>query len=148
MKRGELLGKMITLATAAHAGQFDKAERPYILHCLAVLHILNEDDEELQCIAVGHDLFEDTKTTVEELVEAGFTERVIVGILALTKMPGQSHKQYVEKVLESRDAMLVKSADLKHNSDITRLKGITEKDIARMAKYMKFYTAIQAELQN
>lgn len=146
MERGVLIGKMITLATAAHAGQFDKAQRPYILHCLAVLNILNSDDEELQCIAVGHDLFEDTKVTIEDLVEEGFTERVVTGILRMTKMPGESYKQYVEKVLDSKDAMIVESADLKHNSDITRLKGISDKDIERTAKYMKFYTTIQAAL--
>ena len=31
----------------------------------------------------------------------------------------------------------MKIADLKHNSDITRLKKITEKDIARVEKYQK-----------
>jgi hypothetical protein len=31
----------------------------------------------------------------------------------------------------------VKIADLKHNSDLTRLKKITEKDIARVEKYQK-----------
>lgn len=34
-------------------------------------------------------------------------------------------------------ARKVKIADLKHNSDLTRLKKITEKDIARVEKYQK-----------
>jgi hypothetical protein len=34
-------------------------------------------------------------------------------------------------------------ADLRHNSDIRRLKGITEKDIARIEKYMKFYNELK-----
>jgi hypothetical protein len=42
--------------------------------------------------------------------------------------------------------MLVKSADLRHNTDIRRLKGVTEKDIERVAKYHKFYLEIQARL--
>lgn len=146
MTKGELLGKMIVLATNAHAGQFDKAGVPYILHVLEVLHGIHSDDEELQCIAVGHDLLEDTKTTIEDLVELGMSERIIKGILALTKMPGESYKQYQAKVFDSRDAMLVKKSDLKHNSDIRRLKGVTEKDITRMAKYMAFYTEIEVRL--
>lgn len=146
MKKGELLGKMIVLATNAHAGQFDKAGEPYILHVLEVLHGVRLQDEEIQCIAVGHDLFEDTKTTVEDLVEIGSTERIVAGILALTKQNGESYNSYRAKVLANTDAMIVKQSDLRHNSDITRLKGITEKDISRMAKYMAFYTEIEAEL--
>jgi len=147
MKRGELLGKMIVQATNAHAGQFDKAGQPYILHVLEVLHGVRTQDEEIQCIAVGHDLFEDTSTTVEDLVELGCTTRIVQGILALTKQNGESYKTYKSKVLANRDAMIVKQSDLRHNSDITRLKGITEKDVTRMGKYMAFYTEIEAELQ-
>lgn len=147
MKKGELLDKFIVCATNAHAGQFDKGGKPYILHVLTVLHGVMDEDEEIQCIAVGHDLFEDTKTTVDDLVELGATERIIRGILSLTKQNGESYKSYKSKVLDCRDAMIVKRQDLKHNSDITRLKGVTDKDIARMAKYMAFYTEIEAALK-
>lgn len=146
MKKGELLDKFIVHATNAHAGQFDKAGKPYILHVLTVLYGVMNEDEEIQCIAVGHDLFEDTETTVEDLVNLGATERIITGILSLTKQNGESYNSYKRKVLDSRDAMIVKKQDLKHNSDITRLKGITEKDIKRMTKYMTFYTEIEVEL--
>jgi len=145
MKKGELLGRFLVLATNAHAGQFDKGGHPYILHVLEVLHGVRDEDEEIQCIAVGHDLFEDTKTTVEDVIEIGATSRIIEGILALTKQRGESYATYKKKVLSNKDAMKVKKSDLKHNSDIRRLKGVTEKDIARMAKYMAFYTEIEAE---
>jgi hypothetical protein len=36
--------------------------------------------------------------------------------------------------------------DLRHNSDIRRLKGITEKDVARIAKYHQFYLEIKERL--
>jgi (p)ppGpp synthase/HD superfamily hydrolase len=147
MKKGEMLGKMIVLATNAHAGQFDKGGQPYILHPLSVMHLTGSQDEEIQCIAVGHDIVEDCKITWEDLIEEGFSDRVIKGIMALTKMPGESFSNYKKKVFENRDAMIVKKADLKHNSDITRLKGVQEKDFQRMAKYMLFYTEIEAKLQ-
>jgi len=38
MAKGEMLSKMITLATTAHHGQYDKGGRPYILHPLTVMH--------------------------------------------------------------------------------------------------------------
>jgi len=146
MKKGELLGKFIVLATNAHAEQFDKAEVPYILHVLEVLHGVRDEDEEIQCIAVGHDLFEDTDVTVEDLLELGATARIIEGILALTKQNGESYATYKRKVLANRDAMKVKKSDLRHNSQLSRLKGITERDVKRMGRYMTFYAEIEMEL--
>jgi GTP diphosphokinase / guanosine-3',5'-bis(diphosphate) 3'-diphosphatase len=147
MKKGELLSKAIHLATNAHHGQFDKGGNPYILHVFAVMNLLENPDEELQCIALLHDVIEDTKTTFSELREAGFTERVIAAVNLLTKHRGQSYEEYQAGVFSNIDAMKVKRADLTHNSDIRRLKGISEKDIERMAKYHRFYLEIQSKLQ-
>jgi (p)ppGpp synthase/HD superfamily hydrolase len=146
MKKGEMLGKMLVIATNGHAGQFDRGGAPYILHPLKVMHYLKSNDEEEMCIALGHDLFEDTKVTRQQLIDAGISLRVVYGILALTKMPGQSLEEYKEQVFANNDAMKVKRADLRHNSDIRRLKGVTEKDLARIAKYHQFYLEIEAKL--
>ena len=54
----KLLSEAIKLATNFHDGQFDKAGVPYILHCIKVMHYLKTDDEELQCIAILHDILE------------------------------------------------------------------------------------------
>lgn len=146
MKKGELLGRVLVLATNAHAGQFDRGGNPYILHPLKVMHYLKTDDEELQCMALLHDVIEDTKTTWRDLEEIGCTERVINGVRALTKQPGQTYDEYKEIVFANEDAMRVKLCDLRHNTDIRRLKGVTQKDIDRMAKYNQFYLEIQARL--
>ena len=142
-----MLDKMLHIAVNAHHGQFDKGGKPYILHPLKVMHYLKTDDEELMCMALGHDVIEDTSTTYKELREAGMTERVIEGIKALTKQPGQTYEEYKEGVFSNPDAMRVKMADLRHNTDIRRLKGVTEKDIARIAKYQTFYMEIKAKLE-
>lgn len=142
-----MLSAMLVLAVNGHAGQFDKGGNPYILHPMKVMHYLKTTDEELMCMAVGHDLIEDTKTTYQDLRDAGISERVIAGIKALTKQPGQTYEEYKQGVFSNRDAMLVKQADLRHNTDIRRLKGITEKDIARNVKYQQFYLEIEARLQ-
>jgi (p)ppGpp synthase/HD superfamily hydrolase len=147
MRKGEMLGKMLVLATNAHAGQFDRGGNPYILHPLKVMHYLKTDDEELMCMALGHDVVEDTSVTFKDLREAGMSERVIEGIRSLTKMPGQTYDEYKAVVFANRDAMRVKLADLRHNTDIRRLKGVTEKDIARMAKYHQFFVEIKARLE-
>jgi len=125
----------------------DKQGQPYILHPLKVLSLLKTDDEELQCIAVGHDLIEDTDTTVKDIYEMTESSRVVNGISALSKTGhGETYEQYKEKVFASRDAMLVKLADLTHNTDIRRLHGISEKDIKRLDRYCKFYTEIKERL--
>jgi len=146
MKKGELLGKVLVLATNAHAGQFDRGGKPYILHPLKVMHYLKSDDEELMCVALLHDVVEDTKTTWADLKEIGCTDRVLDAVSALTKMPGQSYDDYKEEVFLNEDAMRVKMADLRHNTDIRRLKGVTQKDLDRLAKYNQFYLELQAKL--
>lgn len=147
MIKGEMLAKALVIATNAHAGQFDKGGAPYILHPLKVMHYLKSTDEELQCIALLHDVIEDTDVTYIDLGVEGMGLRVIEGVMALTKQRGFSYDQYKDQVFKNMDAMRVKMADLRHNSDIRRLKGVSEKDIARVAKYMQFYTEIQAKLQ-
>jgi len=147
MKKGHMLATMLVIVTNAHDGQFDKGGAPYILHPLKVMHYLKTDDEELMCMALGHDVIEDTKVTYKDLRDAGISERVILGIRAMTKQPGQTLEEYKEQIFASPDAMKVKMADLRHNSDIRRLKGVTEKDIARMAKYHTFYLEIKAKVE-
>lgn len=146
MKKGEMLNTMLVIATNAHNGQFDKGGNPYILHPLKVMHYLKSDDEELMCMALGHDVIEDTSVTYKDLRDAGISERVITGITALTKQRGQTYEEYKECIFANPDAMRVKLADLRHNTDIRRLKGVTEKDIARMTKYHTFYMEIRARL--
>lgn len=145
--RAEMLGKMIVIATNAHAGQLDKGGSPYILHTLAVMGMVKSNDLEVKAIAVGHDLFEDTSVTKQELLDAGISQRVVDGILSMTKMPGETFDEYKQKVKNNKDAILVKMADLRHNSDITRLKGLTAKDFERTARYMQFYSELQEVIE-
>ncbi len=140
--KGELLNKMLVLATNAHAGQYDKAGQPYILHPLKVMHYLKSDDEELNCIALGHDLIEDTSVTYLQLKQE-FTPRIASAILTLTKVDFETYDDYKRCIKTNIDAVRVKMADLRHNSDIRRLKGVTEKDIARTARYHQFYLELK-----
>lgn len=143
MKRGEALNKMLVLATTKLDGIFDKGGAPYILHCLKVMYYLKTDDEELQCIGLGHDLVEDTDVTYQQLREMGFSERVITGIRAMTKVPGETNEEYLARIMANQDAIRCKLADLRHNSDIRRLKGVTEKDVKRIAKYHSMYMVLK-----
>lgn len=138
-----MLSNAILLATKAHFGQYDRGGKPYILHSLVVLHKLRSNDEELQAGAVLHDVVEDTGTTYKDLRDAGMSERVVDMVRGVTKVPGETPEEYEERVLANYDSMRIKEADLQHNSDIRRLKGVTEKDVARTVKYQKFFTKIR-----
>lgn len=141
----KFLDLAITTAVEGHAGQFDKGGNPYILHCLAVMSMVESTESEVRQIAVMHDLIEDNKQfTYAKLRELGFSERVIEGIRAMTKIPGESYEEYLARVAANRDTVLVKLADLTHNTDIRRLKGATEKDIQRTAKYYTAFLHLRA----
>jgi guanosine-3',5'-bis(diphosphate) 3'-pyrophosphohydrolase len=148
LKKGEMIDKMIRLAVKGHAGQFDKGGNPYILHVLKVMDNLHSDDEELQCIAIGHDLIEDTKVTAKEMLRQGMSPRVVTAIEMLTKRKGQTDEEYLGLILSSIDCMRVKKADLQHNSDIRRLKGVRPKDITRIIKYHDMWLKIDAKLKS
>ena len=57
----------------------------------------------------------------------------------LTHGKGESYSDYIEDIATNYDAIRVKRKDLKHNSTITRLKGITLKDQDRILKYHSAY---------
>lgn len=137
--------KMLGIVATAFAGKFDKAGEPYFNHCYTVMKLLGENAcEERKQIALGHDLFEDTDITAAFLRVEGFSERVIEGIMAMTKHRGQSYEEYQEQVIFNKDAPFVKCADLTHNSDIRRIKGEPDqKDFERTKKYRVFFNKLE-----
>lgn len=133
----------IHIAAKHHLGQFDKGGNPYILHPLKVMHYTRSEDPEVQMIAILHDIVEDTEVTLEYLEHLGFSSRVVDGIDAMTKRKGEEYNDYIRRVSSNFDAIIVKMADLRHNTDIRRLKGITEKDHARMKRYQETYEKLK-----
>lgn len=144
----EILSNAIIFATEKHAGQFDRGGMPYILHCLKVLHYTRSTDQEIMAIAVLHDVIEDTDATYEDLRNIGMTDRVLNGVRCLTKERGETYEEYKIKVKSNSDSVIVKMADLRHNSDIRRLKAVTEKDIIRTQKYQAFYMELMSHKGN
>lgn len=135
-----MLDKAISYAATAFQGKMDKGGKPYILHCLHVMNkVACHNDEELMIIAVLHDIVEDTDWELKSLIDAGFSERVILGVQTLTHKKGVSYDDYIKAIALSDDARLVKLEDLKHNSDITRMKGLRKKDFDRLEKYHRSY---------
>ena len=125
----------LSIAKKAHKGQYDKAGVDYIEHPLFVASLV--DTQEEKAVALLHDVLEDSPYTTEELILAGLPETVVSAVQILTKKKGQDYQQYLEHVKSNPIARRVKLADLKHNSDLSRLATVTEKDLERLEKYKK-----------
>ncbi len=138
------LAKAISLASQCFEHMVDKGGKPYILHCIRVMQNLHSEDQELQSIAILHDVVEDIfapdpEKGLDNLRRAGFSERVVKALDLLTHRKGVSYDDYIKAISLNPDATRVKLADLKDNSDITRLKGLTKKDFDKMEKYHRSY---------
>ncbi len=138
-----LLDKAIRISAVAFEGCFDKQGQPYILHCLNVMNQMPEEDCDLRCIAVLHDLVEDTNWTISMLEEEGFSKRVLIGVELMTHDKETSYEDYVKKLSTNSDCRKVKMADLRHNSDIRRMKSCARKDFERLEKYCNAYNYLK-----
>lgn len=127
----------------AHAGQVDKTGLPYVFH---PYHLAEQmDTEETICVALLHDVMEDTNITADELRTTGISEPVLEALSLLTHDPCVPHLEYVATLKENPLARAVKIADLRHNSDLTRLDVITPKDEQRARKYAKALRLLEAQ---
>jgi len=140
-----MLGLAIAITADAFKCTKDKGGKPYILHCLRVMNSVIHLGEDYACVAVMHDLLEDTDYTEHDLYEMGFNSSVVQGVLTMTHPRSEPYMDYVMRVALEAIPTAVKMADLRDNSDITRLKGVTQKDLTRMEKYHKAYQYLEAK---
>ncbi len=142
-----MIDRALELALQAHKGVQDKGGNAYILHPLRIMMRLRTKDEELMCIALLHDTIEDSDITLRDLEESGFSDRVIRGVDLLTHRDGEAYESYLARMQGSLDALLVKREDLRDNSDITRLRGMEAKDVARMIKYQIAFNTVESYIK-
>ena len=91
-------------------------------------------------LAILHDCVEDEVITIQQLRDLGFPEDILADLGLLTHDPTKDeYDVYIKKLSFSPRATNVKLADLEDNSNITRLKGVSKKDIERLEKYHKSY---------
>ncbi|WP_256671276.1 hypothetical protein [Pseudomonas sp. EMN2] len=128
-------------ALSAYAGKVDKGGQPYILHPIRVMAAFTHPVA--QAVALLHDVIEDSATTAEELRADGFPEAVVAGVLLLTRQPGESYADYIERAGSSALTRRIKQEDLRDNMDFKRLTQVTPKDQERMAKYLKAWRRLE-----
>lgn len=119
----------------AHKNQVDHSGTPYVYH---PYHLAEQmTDETTTCIALLHDVVEDTDITLVQLREMGFPDIVVEAVGVLTREHGVPYQEYIKRVKSNPLARIVKLADLEHNSDMSRLQEIDERSKSLAKRYEK-----------
>ena len=92
-------------------------------------------DEKTTIVALLHDVVEDTSYSLQDIREMGFESDIVDALARLTHGKNVSYMDYVANIKENSMARTVKLADLRHNSDLTRLDQINEEALSRVEKY-------------
>ena len=130
-----LTKKALKLSFDVHKEQVDKSGLPYVFH---PFHLAEQMPDELTTVtALLHDVVEDSELTLDHLRRMGFGEAVIEALALLTHDKEVDYMDYVRAIRSNPIAKAVKLADLRHNSDLTRLDGSDDKAMARYEKYRK-----------
>ena len=133
--------KALKLCFEAHKNQVDKSGIPYVFH---PFHLAEQmTTEETTIVALLHELVEDTDYTIEDLINMGFDKAITDAIALMTHDDDVDYMDYVRIIKENPIAKTVKMADLKHNSDITRLDVVDEKALNRREKYLKAIAVLE-----
>lgn len=136
----EQLKRAIYIALKAHENQLDRSNQPYIGHPFRVMEAGNTLEEKI--VGVLHDLIEDTKITLTNLSNEGFSENIIDAVHALSKLENEDYDHYIQRVKKNDLAVRVKLNDLSDNMDLRRLEELTDEDVTRMRKYLNAYNQL------
>ncbi|MGP3633224.1 HD domain-containing protein [Streptomyces sp. 24-1644] len=132
------LAEVEAIAREAHAGQTDKAGRPYAEHLAAVAEGVRKRGGSDQQIAAAwlHDAVEDDALSRRWLDGAALPQPVKDMVLAVTKKDGEDLSSYTARILATPGALLVKESDLAQNADPARLAVLEPATRTRLtAKY-------------
>jgi (p)ppGpp synthase/HD superfamily hydrolase len=129
----------------------DKSGRPYYLHPLRVAMRLIHCTPEERHAALLHDVVEDTPLTLDDLRALGYSDEVIELVDILTRrMPeGESHRQYLERIVASRNpkALRVKLADVLDNMSPARSRSLPPEHQGMKHRFAKDLQRIVEALQ-
>jgi hypothetical protein len=111
------------IAHWAHKNQTRWDGTPYACHPEAVANALQG---KARIVGWLHDVIEDTRVTLQDLRNAGFSFEIADGVDSVTKRPGESYLDAILRAKKNPLGIKVKIADLKHN--ISSLNGPATKD--------------------
>ena len=129
----DLTKKAMILRFQTHKNQLDKSGIPYVFH---PFHLAEQMDDEYSIVtALLHDVVEDTTYTISDLISMGYPATIVDALKLQTHVESVSYFDYVKAIEGNPVAKAVKLADLRHNSDTTRLNTVDDKALERVDKY-------------
>ena len=129
-----LTKRALSLSFAVHKDQLDKSGMPYVYH---PFHLADQmRTEEAACVALLHDTVEDGDIQLDDLRRLGFPTSVVDAVAALTHDTAVPYLDYVLGLRNNPLAREVKLADLRHNSNLSRLAKVRPSDRRRRIKYL------------
>lgn len=138
----ENVRKALNIAYHAHINQYDISGVPLIYHAAYVAHRVCCEDDSYSCVALLHDVVEKTSVSMEDLIHAGFPERVVHAVDLLTYKPSESYlKDYIPRIKQDPLARTVTIAAIYHNLDTERYHGIhfTEEQLDSLEELNELY---------
>lgn len=130
-----LTKKAMKISFDAHKNQKDKGGVPYVYHPFYIA--LQMPNEYTICTALLHDVIEDSHITEKYLITQGFPKEIVDAVSLLTHHKNTPYFDYIEKIKNNPIAKIVKIADLKHNSLLSRIDNVDSKTLKRIEKYQK-----------
>jgi (p)ppGpp synthase/HD superfamily hydrolase len=139
----DIVAKALSIAVVAHHGQQDKVGYCYIWHPWYISSQMDTDLE--KAVALLHDVVEDTNMTVEDIKQETNAE-VAYNVDILTRRQDEKYFDYIKRIKDSNSkvAIKVKLADLKHNCDRKRI-GQHEISASLIERYKKAIEIISEE---
>lgn len=125
----------LRIAKKAHYGQVDKGGIEYIQHPIYVASQVNTEEE--KAVALLHDVIEVSNYGLEDLRKSGFSETIVQAVDVLTKKSNTDYADYLALIKKNELARVVKLAELRHNSDLSRISEIGMEDFERVERYTK-----------
>ena len=115
------------LARDLHDGQLDKAGQPYFEHVYRVaerVRQLPSVSDNAVIAAVLHDVVEDGKASLVDLLDAGVPPGAVTLVRLLSRKPDQPYAEYLERLAANYLAWQIKLADIADNMDPLRLAAL------------------------
>jgi (p)ppGpp synthase/HD superfamily hydrolase len=131
-----MLEKALQIASCAHKNQKRRNGEAYINHPLRVMAKMTTEAE--KCVAILHDVVEDTHVTLDDL-RVFFTPEIVEAVDLMTRKDDSSYFGYIGSIKNNPLARVVKIADLEDNMDVRQLPYIGIEDVNRLQKYVQVY---------
>ncbi len=152
--------RALEVAIWAHKHKQTRNGGEFIRHPQTVLNLCQTKSPSKEIICLLHDVVEDSDLTLEDLYNLGFSDRIILGLDAVTKRKDEKYVEFIQRCARSfkefpfdkrDDAIDVKLADLSHNCQTNRYQCAkwTAKERAKMILYnISYYYLLNIKREN